>query len=127
MRQRKPNLIIDKSFEFSLKIIDLYKDLTINKKEYVLSKQILRSGTSVCANAREAVVSQSRKEFISKLNISLKEAHETEYWLELLIYGKYLEENTPLLSDIDSIIRILTSIIKSSNENNPTSYILNPK
>lgn len=117
MREKKPNLVIDKSFDFALKIVDLYKSLVSEKKEYVLSKQILRSGTSIGANAREGVVAQSRKEFIAKLNISLKEAHETEYWLALLVHGKYLEDKSPLLSDIDSLIRILTSIVKSANEN----------
>ncbi len=113
----KQNIIVDKSFDFALKIVDIYKYLCNEKKEYVLSKQLLRSGTSIGANVREGVVAQSRKEFIAKLNISLKEAHETEYWLELLVYGKYLEESSSLLSDIDSLIRILTSIIKSTNEN----------
>ena len=117
MREKKPNLVLDKSFDFALKIVDLYKVLVGERKEYVLSKQILRSGTSIGANVREGVVAQSRKEFIAKLNISLKEAHETEYWLELLVHGKYLEEGSPLMADIDSLIRILTSIIKSTNEN----------
>lgn len=117
MREKKPNLVLDKSYDFALKIVDLYKVLVGERKEYVMSKQILRSGTSIGANVREGVVAQSRKEFIAKLNISLKEAHETEYWLELLVYGKYLEESSSLLSDIDSLIRILTSIIKSTNEN----------
>ena len=117
VRDKKPNLILDKSFEFALKIIDLYNVLVSEKKEYVLSKQLLRSGTSIGANAREGVVAQSRKEFIAKLNIALKEAHETEYWLELLVHGKYLDVDSPLLSEVDSLIRILTSIIKSTNEN----------
>lgn len=120
MRERKPNLVLDKSFEFALKIVDLYRELVQDKKEFVLSKQLLRSGTSIGANVREGLVAQSRKEFISKLNVSLKEAHETEYWLELLEYGKYIDKGSSLLTDIDSLIRILTSIIKSTNENNPS-------
>jgi len=117
LREKKPNLVLDKSFDFAIKIVDLHKALVNENKEYVLSKQVLRSGTSIGANVREGVVAQSRREFIAKMNISLKEAHETEYWLELLAHGKYIEENSPLFSDIDSLIRILTSIIKSSNEN----------
>jgi len=81
----KENVIRDKSFEFALKIIELYKHLTTEKKEYVLSKQLLRSGTSIGANIREAELSISKKEFTAKMQIALKEASETEYWLLLLI------------------------------------------
>lgn len=113
----KQNIIVDKSFDFALKIVDIYKYLCNEKKEYVLSKQLLRSGTSVGANVREAVVSQSKKEFIAKLNISLKEIHETQYWLLLLSRSNYITEQQSLLADTDELIRILTSIIKTSNEN----------
>lgn len=116
MREKKPNLFLDKNINFTLMIADLYKSLVSENKEYVLSKQILRSGTAIGANAREGVLAQTRKEFIAKLNISLKEAPETEYWLALLVHGRYLEDKSPLLSDIDSQIRILTSIVKSANE-----------
>jgi four helix bundle protein len=111
------NEVLDLSFDFAIRIIETYKVLTSDKKEYVLSKQLLRSGTSIGANIREAVVAQSRREFIAKMNISLKEANETEYWLLLLSKTGYIEESTNLLVAIKSIIRLLTSIIKTSNAN----------
>ena len=117
MREKKPNLVVDKTFDFALKIIDIYKYLVNDMKEYVLSKQLLRSGTSIGANVREGIVAQSRKEFVAKLNIALKEAHETEYWLDLLKHSNYLEDNSDILIEIDSVIRIITSIIKTTNEN----------
>jgi len=113
----KQNLIVDKSFGYALSNIDLYKFLANEKKEYVLSKQVLRSGTSVGANIREASVSQSKREFIAKMNISLKEIHETEYWLQLLLKSNYINEAQALLKETDELIRILTSIIKTSNQN----------
>ncbi len=113
----KQNLIVDKSFGYALSLIELYKFLINEKKEYVLSKQVLMSGTSVGANVREASVSQSKKEFIAKMNISLKEIHETEYWLQLLLKSKYINEAQALQKETDELIRILTSIIKTSNEN----------
>jgi len=116
----KQNLILDKSFAFAVMTVNLYKHLSTEKKEYVLSKQLLRSGTSIGANVKEAVVAQSKREFIAKLNISLKEANESEYWLELLHQTGYIGENADILVECRSIIRILTSIIKSSNNNMPT-------
>lgn len=113
----KQNLIVDKSFEFALKIVELYKFLVTEKKEYVLSKQLVRSGTSVGANIREAVVSQSKKEFIAKLNISLKEIHETQYWLLLLMKSDYITDQQALQNETEELIKILTSIIRTSNEN----------
>ncbi|MCB5288379.1 MAG: four helix bundle protein, partial [Candidatus Cloacimonetes bacterium] len=82
-----------------------------------LSKQLLRASTSIGANVREACVSQSRKEFIAKMNISLKEIHESEYWLLLLLKSGYIQEPQALLPATEELIRILTSIIKSSNAN----------
>lgn len=114
---KKQNIVAEKSFDFALKIIDLYKYLVYEKKEYVISKQILRSGTSIGANIREAIVSQSRKEFISKMNISLKEAHETKYWLELLFRSGFAGRYNYPQSEIDELISLLTSIIKTSNLN----------
>ena len=81
----KPNLILEKSMELALSIVDLYKYLCAEKREFVISKQLLRSGTSVGANAKEASLAQSKRDFVAKLSISLKEAGETEYWLELLV------------------------------------------
>lgn len=116
----KQNLILGLSFEFAVKVVNLYKYLTTEKREYVLSKQLLRSGTSIGANVKEAVVAQSRKDFIAKLNISLKEANETEYWLQLLVSTGYIDKTLEILDDNRSLIRVLTSIIKSTNNNTPS-------
>ena len=115
----KQNVILDMSFAFAVRIVKLSRFLANDKKEYVLSRQVLRSGTSIGANVKEAVVAQSRKDFIAKLNISLKEANETEYWLQLLSATGYLDDVDSILEDNRSIIRVLTSIIKSTNNNSP--------
>lgn len=88
----KENILLVKSKCFAIRIVNLYKHLSESKNEYVISKQLLRSGTSIGANVREAKVAQSRKEFIAKLNISLKEAAETEYWLEILYETKFISK-----------------------------------
>jgi four helix bundle protein len=116
----KQNIILDMSFAFAVRIVRLSSYLANEKKEYVLSRQVLRSGTSIGANVKEAVVAQSRKDFIAKLNISLKEANETEYWLQLLNATGYLDDVDSILEDNRGIIRVLTSIIKSTNNNTPT-------
>ena len=113
----KVNVVKDKSFEFSLKIIDLYKYLRYEKKEYVLSKQLLKSGTSIGANIEEAQAGQSKKDFISKMSIASKEARETHYWLRLLKYGGYITKDE-IINDSEELIRLLTSIVKSSDKNN---------
>jgi len=113
----KINVVRDKSFKFALKIIELYKYLCDDKKEYVLSKQLLRAGTSVGANVEEAQAAQSKKDFISKMSIAAKEARETLYWLKLLKYGKYIMKEE-ILIDSEELIRLLTSIVKSSEKNN---------
>ncbi|MCR5151443.1 MAG: four helix bundle protein [Clostridiales bacterium] len=109
------NIIVEKSKAFALRIIKLYRYLSAEKQEYVLSKQILRSGTSVGANVREAERGQSKADFYAKMNIALKEISETEYWLELLHESDYIDSNSfeSIHSDCDEIIRILTSITKS--------------
>ncbi|XWN37217.1 MAG: four helix bundle protein [Balneola sp.] len=113
----KDNLIQQKSFDFSLMIIQLYISLK-KEKEYVLSKQLLRSGTSIGANIEEAIAAQSRKDFIHKMSISSKEARETAYWLKLLQKSDLTNLDVSLyLSEIDQIIRIITSIVKSSIQN----------
>ena len=84
------NVLLEKTMNFAVRIVNLYKYLANDKKEYVLSKQVLRSGTSIGTNAREAMSGQSRRNFISKLSISLKEAAETKYWLELLERTDYI-------------------------------------
>lgn len=87
----------NKAFSFALDIIELYKNLTLKKREYVISKQILRSSTSIGANIKEGINGQSKKDFLSKMNIALKEAEETEYWIELLRYSNYIDDNTSSL------------------------------
>ncbi|WP_299778809.1 four helix bundle protein [uncultured Formosa sp.] len=110
----KENIIKDKSFNFSLQIIQLYKELQFNK-EYVLSKQLLRSGTSIGANVSESEAALTKKDFIHKLSISSKEARESLYWLELLEQSRLVDLNyTSYIRDVKELIRILTSIIKTS-------------
>jgi four helix bundle protein len=115
----KENVIKEKSFEFAVRIINLYKYLTNDKKEFVLSKQILRSGTSIGANVEEAVAGQSKKDFVAKLSISLKEAKETHYWLRLLSRCEYIDEVmfNSVIKDCDEIIVILTRILQTSRKN----------
>jgi len=113
----KINVVKDKSFDLALKIIDLYKFLRYDKKEYVISKQLLRSGTSIGANIEEAQAAQSKKDFLSKMAIASKEARETQYWLKLLIRSGYIEQND-VISDCDELVRLLTSIVKTSAKNN---------
>lgn len=92
MNQEKENVIVTKSYAFALQMIDLYKKL-IAKKEFVLSKQILRSGTSIGANIHEGVASESKRDFVHKLGITAKESRETAYWLSLLKDSNYIEQN----------------------------------
>jgi len=124
----KDNLIQQKSYSFALLIIVLYQKLC-KANEYVLSKQILRSGTSIGANIEEAQAGQSRADFISKMSIASKEARETNYWLRLLRDSKILDDTDveSLLSESDAIIKILTSIVKSTNQSNPKLKIQNSK
>ena len=112
----KKNIIREKSFLFSLKVIGLYKFLSEEKKEYVLSKQILRRGTSVSTLVREAEHVESKLDFIHKMSIALKEANETEYWLELLFKSEYLGKikYESIQKKLEEILRLLTSIIRSS-------------
>ncbi|MDM8566110.1 four helix bundle protein [Candidatus Halobeggiatoa sp. HSG11] len=113
----KENIVADKSYAFALRIIKLYKYL-VAKKEYVLSKQILRSGTSIGALIKEAEHAQSKKDFINKMNIALKEANETEYWLMLLKDSEYInkESYNSIHPDSVELIKLLASIVKSSKE-----------
>lgn len=115
----KENLVKDKSFSFAVRIVNLYKYLTIEQKEFVLSKQILRSGTSIGANIEEADSGQSKKDFIAKMSISLKEAKETHYWLRLLSECNYLEKNMyeSMIKDCNEIIVLLTRILQTSRKN----------
>lgn len=111
------NIIEEKSFRFAIDVIMVYKALC-EDREYVLSKQLLRSGTSVGANVKEALRGQSKRDFLSKMNIALKEANETEYWIELLFETNYLNrnDNKELLRNCKEICRILNSIVKSTRE-----------
>ena len=110
------NIILDKSFEFAIRVVKLYKYLCDDKKEYVLSKQ-----TSIGANINEAQAGQSKADFIAKMAIASKEARESKYWIDLLIKTDYLDINEnhvkSLLNDIEEIIKLLTSIVKTSMEN----------
>lgn len=117
MNEGKENIIVQKSYAFALQIIQLYK-LLVEKKEFVLSKQILRSGTSVGANIHEAVASESKRDFVHKLAIAVKEARERSYWLNLLKDGQYItnDEFVTLNNSCDEIIRILNSIILTTKE-----------
>lgn len=111
----KDNVIVDKSKAFALRIIKLYKYLCEEKKEFVMSKQVLRSGTSVGANVKEAIRGQSKSDFYAKMNIALKEISETEYWLELLHDSGYIESKNyeSIYEDCQTIIKILVSITKT--------------
>ena len=110
------NIIEQKSFEFAVRIVNLYKHLNETKKESVLSKQLLKSGTSIGANVAEAEQAQSKPDFISKMSIALKEASETKYWIRLLTSTSYLTEaeSASILNDCVELEKILVSIIKSS-------------
>ena len=116
----KENTIQNKSFNFALRIIKLRQYLNKEHKEYSIADQILRSGTSVGANVSEAEYAQSKSDFINKMNIALKEANETSYWLRLLFFGNYLDEKmfNSLFGDCKELIGILHAIVKTSKENN---------
>lgn len=116
----KSNLIKDKSFAFSVRIVNLYRYLIKSKKEFVLSKQLLRSGTSIGANIEEAVGGQSKNDFISKLAVAYKESRETNYWIKLLKETKYLsdKEANSLLDDCEELIKIISKIQITAKSNN---------
>ncbi len=112
------SIIEKKSFDFAVRTVNLYKHLTTEKKELVLSKQLLRCGTSIGANVSEGERGQSKADFNAKMNIALKEANETYYWLRLLHQTEYLsdKEFVSMQADIDEIIAILVSICKKTNQ-----------
>ncbi|HVT85869.1 MAG TPA: four helix bundle protein [Chitinophagaceae bacterium] len=115
---KSESIIAGKAYEFALQIVKIYKLLVNDKKEYVLSKQLLRSGTSIGANINEAIAGQSKRDFVHKLNIALKEARETDYWLNLLKDSEYinLDEFEMLNNKCNEIIKMLTSIIITTKE-----------
>ena len=112
------NIIQDKSFRFAVRIVNLCRYLQTEQKEYILTKQLLRCGTSIGANVAESQQAQSRPDFISKLNIALKEAYETNYWLRLLHETRYLKQDEfqSIIHDCQEIEKLLISIIKSLKE-----------
>ncbi len=112
---KKDNVVQLKSYAFAVKIVKLYKHLCEDKKEYTLSKQLLRSGTSIGANIEEAIGGQSKKDFYAKLTISYKEARETKYWLRLLTDTNYLDKDKSkaLINDCEELLRIIGSIQKT--------------
>jgi four helix bundle protein len=121
MGKKGNNLVLEKAFRFAVRIVKLTQHLQ-DKKEFILSKQLLRSGTSIGANVNEAQAGQSKKDFIAKMCIASKEARETKYWLDLLVETSYLEINDihvkSLLDESLELVKLFTSIIKSSQENN---------
>lgn len=112
---KKDNVIQIKSYDFAVRVVKLYKHLYQEKKEFVLSKQLLRSGTSIGANVEEAIGGQSRKDFFAKLTIAYKEARESHYWIRLLNDTDFLsdKESASLLTDIEEILKIIGSIQKT--------------
>jgi four helix bundle protein len=110
---KKENVIQEKSFDFAIRIVNLYKYLCEEKKEYVLSKQVLRSGTSVGANVEEGLGGQSDKDFIAKLSIAYKEARETIYWIKLLSRTEYLaqDQGDSIIQDADELCKIIAQIL----------------
>jgi four helix bundle protein len=116
----KENIIQIKSYAFAVRIVKVYKYLCEEKKEYVLSKQLLRSGTSIAANIEEAIGGQTDKDFFAKLTIAYKEARETHYWIRLLTDTDYIskKENESLLFDINELLKIIGSIQKTLRPKN---------
>jgi four helix bundle protein len=112
----KENILKVKSFHFAVRIVKLSQFLTTDKKEYILTKQILRSGTAIGALVRESEYGQSKKDFINKLSIALKEANETDYWLELLKEGKLIEDKIyqSLAANCTELIKLLIASIKTA-------------
>ena len=120
---KSDNVVLDKSFDFAVRIVKLYKHLRYKVDERVLSTQVLKSGTSIGANIREALRSSSRKDFVAKMNISLKEAYETEYWLELLYKTEYIskKEYDSIFPQCRELTNILSQIILTTKANSTTS------
>jgi four helix bundle protein len=108
----KENILLDKSFAFAVRTVNAYKFLVDEKREFVLSKQFLRSGTSIGANAEEAIGGQSKSDFVSKISIAYKEARETKYWIRLLKATDYFDDvqATSLIADAEELLRIIGKI-----------------
>lgn len=118
MNNKPDSIIAKKSYAFALEIVKLYKQLAEERKEYVLSKQLLRSGTSIGANVNEAICAQSKRDFVYKLSIALKETRETDYWLNLLKDSNYItiERFDKAINDCTEIFKILSSIILTTKQ-----------
>ena len=116
---RKPNVIADRSFDFAVQIIKLYRELCDKEKGFVLSNQLLRSGTSVGANVEEALQAQSKRDYLSKMNIALKEAKETLYWIRLFHATGYFNDKQKeiLYNDCNEIVSLLVAIVKTTKKN----------
>ena len=110
------NILVDKALSFAIRIVNCYNYLTEEKKEFTMSKQMFRSGTSIGANVREGRYAQSRADFINKMSIALKEANESAYWLEILHQTNYLDDALyrSIYDDSDKIIAVLTKIVKTT-------------
>jgi four helix bundle protein len=123
-KSQRENPVLDKSYNFALRIVKLHLHLSKELRQYDISSQILRSGTSIGANVEEALGGTSRKDFINKLSIAYKEARETHYWLRLLKDSTILESKLAetFLKDSEELLRLLYTIIKSSKENSITNY-----
>ena len=119
LNKMKENILKEKSYKFALRIVKLYQHLSSEKKEFALSKQILKSGTSIGANIEEANQGESKKDFIHKLGISQKEAFETHYWLRLLTDSGFIENNLSqsLINDCEELLKLITSSIKTAKSN----------
>ena len=119
----KENIIMKKSLAFSVRIVNLHQYLSDSKREYIISKQICKSGTSIGANISEAQRAQSTADFVSKMKIALKEANETQYWLHLLHETKYItdREFSSLHSDLEELLKILTAICKHYPQSNQST------
>ncbi len=117
---KKDNIVVEKSYQFATDIIELYKVLKFEDKEFILSSQLLRSGTSVGANIEEAMGAQSKKDFLAKISISYKEAREAHYWLRLLRDTSFINKDTAecLITKAYELMKIIGSIQKSLKENN---------
>jgi len=115
----RENVVKNKSFAFALRIVKMYQFLCEQKKEFVMSKQLLRSGTAIGALVREAEQAESSADFIHKMAIALKEANETEYWIELLFQSDYIDETAfnSIKSDLIELLKLLISIIKTTKQN----------
>ena len=123
---KENNIIIEKSYAFAIKIVNCYKLLYTERKEFVLSKQLLRSGTSIGANVEEAVGGKSRKDFYAKLSIAYKEARETNYWLRILRDTQFIDNKIaePLLADNEELLRLIGSILKTMKQKDNSQFLI---